>query len=329
MLGVMEMYEVGRLQISDRLSKHLPETSGSNKGNLVLSDIMTHHAVLLSWIPFYEETIGYSIYNKTYNTTCTEQYCVPVAKNMYMDAAHQEKMWQTIYNSPLPNVGEYKYSDLGYYLLKKILEEKYAHKPLNEYLENRYYKPLGLSTLCFKPTERFSTYSITPSENDTKWRKQVVHGHVHDMGAAMMGGVAGHAGLFSNANDLGVVMQMLLNGGLFEGKRLLSRKTIELMTSNHLPGNQDMVTLGSEGSFSEIRYKGVGFGLGFGVNIDLADTQNSGSVGSFNWGGAASTFFWVDPQEELICILMTQLMPSGYYPIRVQMQSMVYSAFID
>jgi hypothetical protein len=79
----------------------------------------------------------------------------------------------------------------------------------------------------------------------------------------------------------------------------------------------------------EIRYKGVGFGLGFGVNIDLADTQNSGSVGSFNWGGAASTFFWVDPQEELICILMTQLMPSGYYPIRVQMQSMVYSAFID
>ena len=101
------------------------------------------------------------------------------------------------------------------------------------------------------------------------------------------------------------------------------------MTSNHLPGNQDMVTMGSEGSFSEIRYKGVGFGLGFGVNIDLADTQNSGSVGSFNWGGAASTFFWVDPQEELICILMTQLMPSGYYPIRVQMQSMVYSAFID
>ena len=101
------------------------------------------------------------------------------------------------------------------------------------------------------------------------------------------------------------------------------------MTLNHLPENKDMISFGSEGSFSEVRYKGVGFGLGVGVNIDVPETQNSGSIGSFNWGGAASTFFWIDPKEDLICIMMTQLMPSGYYPIRVQMQSMVYGSFID
>ena len=84
------------------------------------------------------------------------------------------------------------------------------------------------------------------------------------------------------------------------------------MTSNHLPENQDMVTMGSEGSFSEIRYKGVGFGLGFGVNIDLADTQNSGSIGSYNWGGAASTFFWIDPENKHLGVFVTNHSPPQY-----------------
>jgi hypothetical protein len=140
---------------------------------------------------------------------------------------------------------------------------------------------------------------------------------------------SGGGGLVSTSSDYHNFCFMLLNGGKFKNNRILSRKTIELMTLNHLPENKDMISFGSEGSFSEVRYKGVGFGLGFGVNIDVPETQNSGSIGSFNWGGAASTFFWIDPKEDLICIMMTQLMPSGYYPIRVQMQSMVYGSFID
>ena len=317
MLGIMEMYEVGRLQLSDHLQKHLPETNNSNKKNLVLSDIMVHEAGLRSWIPFYEPTMAYSIYNKTYNSTCNEQFSVPVAKNMYMDGNYQQTIWQTIYESPLPNVGEYKYSDLGYYLFKKILEEKYAHKPLNEYLEERYYKPLGLSTLCFKPTERFSTYSIIPSENDTKWRKQVVHGYVHDMGAAMMGGVAGHAGVFSNANDLAVVMQMLLNGGQYGGRYYFSENTIKKFTSYQKKSSRR--GLGFDKPEPNPRYKNP--------------TSDFASSETFGHTGFTGTCTWVDPKHDLVYVFLSnRTYPSmkNYKLIkqntRTKIQDVIYKA---
>ena len=201
---------------------------------------------------------------------------------------------------------------------------------LDEYFKKYIFKPLQMDdTGFYVPKNKISRFAACYERTPTEYLKLQDSGSKKSSYSKMPLHLSGGGGLVSTSEDYYNFSQMLLNGGTFKGKRILSRKTIELMTTNHLPGNQDMVTMGSEGSFSEIRYKGVGFGLGFGVNIDLADTQNSGSVGSFNWGGAASTFFWVDPEEELICILMTQLMPSGYYPIRVQMQSMVYSSFTD
>ena len=119
---------------------------------------------------------------------------------------------------------------------------------------------------------------------------------------------------------------MLINGGSLDGVQIVSPKTIELMTMNHLPDGKDLPAL-SRSLFSEVAYNGVGFGLGFAVTMDPAKTMIPGSVGEFSWGGAASTSFWIDPKEELITIFMTQLIPSSTYPIRRELRTLVYSAF--
>jgi CubicO group peptidase (beta-lactamase class C family) len=119
---------------------------------------------------------------------------------------------------------------------------------------------------------------------------------------------------------------MVLNGGSLDGVQIVSPKTIELMTMNHLPGGKDLPAL-SRSLFSEVAYNGVGFGLGFSVTMDPAKTMIPGTVGEHSWGGAASTSFWIDPKEQLIAIFMTQLIPSSFYPIRRELRTMVYSAF--
>ena len=139
----------------------------------------------------------------------------------------------------------------------------------------------------------------------------------------------GGSGLISTSLDYFKFLQMLLNGGIYNGKRILSRKTIELMTMNHLPNNKNMSDMGSTGSFSEVRYQGTGYGLSMAVTTDPAASQSPLSVGSFNWGGMASTYFWVDPKEELLAIFMTQFIPSDAFPLRPQMQTMVYGSFLD
>jgi CubicO group peptidase (beta-lactamase class C family) len=121
---------------------------------------------------------------------------------------------------------------------------------------------------------------------------------------------------------------MLIGGGAVGGTRLLSRKTIALMTANHLPGGKDLTEL-SRSLFSEATNAGIGFGLGFAVNLDPARVLLPGSVGEFYWGGAASTAFWVDPAEDLIVVFLTQLIPSSTWPIRRELRTLVYSAFDD
>jgi CubicO group peptidase (beta-lactamase class C family) len=140
--------------------------------------------------------------------------------------------------------------------------------------------------------------------------------------------LSGGGGLVSTIGDYYRFCQMLLNGGELEGVRLLSPKTIEFMTMNHLPGNQTLKDMG-DSLFSETRFDGSGFGLGFSVVIDPVETMAPGSAGSYSWGGMASTYFWIDPVEDLIGIFMTQLMPSDSYPIRPQLQQLTYAAMTE
>lgn len=121
---------------------------------------------------------------------------------------------------------------------------------------------------------------------------------------------------------------MMINGGSLDGTQILSPKTVELMTRNHLPDNQDLPSL-SRSLFSEVAYNGIGFGLGFSVNMDPVKTMIPGSVGEYSWGGAASTTFWIDPKEDLIAIFMTQVLPSSFYPVRREFRTLVYSSFVS
>ena len=140
--------------------------------------------------------------------------------------------------------------------------------------------------------------------------------------------ISGGGGLVSTAQDYLRFCQMVLNGGALDGRRYVSPKTVQLMGANHLPGGKDLTAL-SRSLFSEAAYAGLGFGLGFSTTIDPAATLIPASQGDLSWGGAASTFFWIDPAEDLIAILMTQLLPSSAYPIRRQLRTLVYSAFTE
>ena len=336
-VALMQLFEQGLFQLADPVAKFLPEfrdpkvfVSGSYphfmtrpaERDISIRDLLTHTAGL---------TYGFH-YRTNIDHAYRKVWSGPRGENtdFSFPPLDLENFSKSIASLPL----EFDPGDKWNYSVATDicgrLVEVLSGMTLDAYFAKNIFKPLKMKDTGFyvpkNKINRFaSCYERTPKE----------YLRLQDAGSKASGyssmplHLSGGGGLVSTTEDYYNFCQMLLNGGSFGGKRLLSRKTIELMTSNHLPENQDMVTMGSEGSFSEIRYKGVGFGLGFGVNIDLADTQNSGSIGSYNWGGAASTFFWIDPKEELICILMTQLMPSGYYPIRVQMQSMVYSSFTD
>jgi CubicO group peptidase (beta-lactamase class C family) len=214
-------------------------------------------------------------------------------------------------------------TDVVGYLVELISGQRF-----DEFLRNRIFEPLGMSETGFSvpkaAIDRFAAnYRRTPNnrlalEDDPETSRYLSEQTFF----------SGGGGLVSTVADYARFCQMLLNRGQYNGARLIGRKTLELMTQNHLPEGKDLAELAS-GSFSETVNDGVGFGLGFAVALDLAKRQGHGSVGEYYWGGAASTAFWVDPSEDLFVIFLTQIMPSTAYNFRGQLRSLVYSAIID
>ncbi|HEX4181005.1 MAG TPA: serine hydrolase domain-containing protein [Caulobacteraceae bacterium] len=211
-------------------------------------------------------------------------------------------------------------TDILGYLIGKI-----SGQPFEKFLHERLIKPLGMfDTDFFVPKNKAdrltACYSLSP-------KGVVLQDDPADspyLTAPSL--VSGGGGLVSTATDYLKFCQMILNGGEAGGTQLLSPKTIQLMGANHLPGGADLTTL-SRSLFSEAAYAGLGFGLGFSTTIDPAATLIPATAGDLSWGGAASTFFWIDPKEQLAAILMTQLLPSSAYPIRRELRTLVYSAF--
>jgi CubicO group peptidase (beta-lactamase class C family) len=209
------------------------------------------------------------------------------------------------------------------------LVEVISGKAFDVFLKEELFEPLGMRDTAFwvppEKLERFATnYSRGPDKalriedapETSPYAKPATY-------------LSGGGGLVSTAADYLRFCQMLLGGGELDGARILGRKTIELMTQNHLPGGQDIAALNVGGQFSQVSYEGVGFGLGFSVTLDPARAQVVGSVGEYAWGGAASTAFWIDPAEDLIVIFMTQFMPSGTFDFRGQLKSIIYPALSD
>lgn len=209
------------------------------------------------------------------------------------------------------------------------LVEVLSGQALDKFFQTRIFEPLGMTDTFFRVPQdkahRLATcYERDPATKEIK---------VQDAGATSVylndrAFLSGGGGLVSSLGDYHRFCRMLLNGGELDGHRLLSPTTVDFMTQNHLPEGRTMAEMGDE-SFSEARMDGSGFGLGFSVVLNPVDTYAPGSEGSYSWGGAASTYFWIDPAEELIGILLTQIMPSAAYPIRPQFQQLVYAAITE
>ena len=291
-LAIMKLYDEGKIDIKKKLGDYLPWVRGSNKEHLLIEDLLLHQAGLVAFIPFYKETInpdGIPLL-RYYSPGACDDYDIRVAENLFMRKDWRDSMYQRILQSPLGVHGKYIYSDNDFIFLGKVVEA-ISGLPLDQYVQKEFYSPLDLSATAFKPREHFSISRVAPTANEKKFRQQQIRGDVHDPGAAMFGGVAGHAGLFSNAYDMAVIMQMLLNGGTINGKKYLNPATIELFTAYHSANSR----------------RGYGFDKPERDNITRPQAYPCllASPLTFGHTGFTGTCVWVDPAYKLVFVFLS------------------------
>jgi beta-N-acetylhexosaminidase len=319
--SLMYFYERNYFKLEEPLSKYLPGLDTTNKKDINFYDILSHQACLTPWIPFFKKTIvSDSIRGKIYAPAPDSIHTILVSDNLYMDSHWLDSVWYDIFTSKLLNGKNYRYSDLGMIMIGKLLEQ-WAGKPLDLFVSNQFYKPLGAWSLGYNPSLYFNKDMIVPTENDKFFRQNLVHGYVHDQAASLMGGVAGHAGLFSNANDLAKVLQIYLNGGQYAGKQFFEPETIKWFTSPHNDTAKNRRALGFDRPIPAI---------GKGPACDSA------SYLSFGHGGFTGTIIWADPEYNLSYVFLS----NRVYPeaennkiismdIRTNIQQVFYDAIIS
>jgi len=290
-IAVMRLQDEGMIDIDLKLQDYLPFLKNTNKGPIIIREMMAHQARLKPWIPFYKYTLKDGKPDTAlYRDKISGDISVRVAENLYIQKDYKNVIYDSIITSRLLGSNSYKYSDLGFYLLPEIIESL-VNKPFKDYSENKFYKPLGLSTTGFLPREHFSLDRIVPTEDDKVFRMQLVHGDVHDPGAAMMGGVSGHAGLFSDANDLGILAQMLIQGGNYGGVQYLKPETIADYTRQQFPLNDNR--------------RGVGFDKPLPEYTDEGPCCKSASLQSYGHSGFTGTYIWIDPANGLTFVFLS------------------------
>ncbi len=289
--SIMRLYDKGLLEMDQSLSAYLPWLEGTNKEAITLRELMAHQGRLAPWIPFYLETMENGEYlDGIYNSIPTKEFPVRVAKDLFLGKHYRDTIFDRITASDLLENNEYVYSDLGFILLAEIIEEV-AGQRIDLFADNFLYRPMGLSTTGFTPADRFDPGRIIPAMNDTLWRRQVVHGHVHDQTAAMLGGVSGHAGLFSNAADLAVLMHVFLNEGRYGGQQFFDQNTINEFTRLQFPDNDNR--------------RGLGFDKPLPDKTENGPSAISASHLSFGHSGFTGTLAWADPVENLVYVFLS------------------------
>lgn len=292
-VAVMKLYEEGKLSLDKTLGDYLPWTRGSDKANLLIRDILLHQAGLNPYISFYRETVDPLTGKPSpllYSDSLKEHFTVPVARNLYLRQDWNDTMLQRIVKSPLGPKGKYVYSDNDFILLGKIVETL-TGMPLSKYVQQSFYTPLGMNSTTFNAWERYGVERVVPTEQEKYFRRQLLRAYVHDEGASMFGGVSGHAGLFSNAYDLSLLYQMLLNGGSLSGQQFLKKETVELFT----------------GYNSNISRRGLGFDKPEKDNATRNDPYPSAlaSPKTFGHTGFTGTCVWADPANDLVYIFLS------------------------
>lgn len=319
-LAAMHLYEHKLLDVDSKISKYLPELKGTDKEDITIKELMSHQAGLTAWIPFYKNTIlsNGALDTNLYSKCATHTYPIPVADSLFVHQCIADTMFKIIDQSRVENRGKVKYSDLGFLYMQQVIE-KITNKPLDKLTDSLFYRPLGLATMTYNPRHKTPLNKIIPTENDTYFRRQLIHGYVHDPAAALLGGVAGHAGLFSNANDLAILMQMLANNGVYGGKRFFTPATIKLFTT----------------SVSETNRRGLGWDKPALDPKHGSPASKYASPLSFGHTGFTGTCVWADPTKDLVYIFLS----NRVYPtadntklakmnIRTDIHDVIYEAIV-
>lgn len=321
-LATMKLTEDKMLDPDRKLSQYYPKLQHTSKSNVIIRDILAHQAKFQAYIPFWKSTMKNGKLNpELFGAHFSVNYPNRVANGIYLETDYPERIIDSIIKAPLLSKTAYKYSDLGFILLGKAIEE-ISQQPLNSYLSRNFYDKLGLTTTGYHPLETYDINRLVPTENDLVFRNQILQGDVHDQTAALLGGVAGHAGLFSDALDVAVIMQMLLNEGVYGGDTLLDANVIKDFTR---------VQFGSENN-----RRGAGFDKPPLIKGESSPTCASASARSFGHSGFTGTYTWADPEKGLVYVFLSnRVYPSAEnnkitdMNIRTRIQQAIYDAIVE
>ena len=287
---IMELVDNGTINLNTKISELSPDYIGSNKEDITLKQMLSHYAGIKSWIPFYINTLD-SLKQpdvKYYSKNKSKKFSIQVANGLYVRNDIKDSIYLQIMESELYPKLNYKYSDLPYYILKEYLED-YYDKPMQNLVQQHFYKTLGANNTSYLPLEKFPLDRIPPTEEDDYFRMQKIQGFVNDQGAAILGGVSGHAGLFSNANDIAKIMQMYLWKGSYGSITYLKPETLDL--------------------FNTCNYCDVDVRRGVGFDKpqleDVGPTCGCVSMDSFGHSGFTGTFTWADPEEDIVYVFLS------------------------
>jgi CubicO group peptidase (beta-lactamase class C family) len=318
--AVMKMEEEGKIALNTTFQELIPLFADSELKNVTVLKALSHYGRLPAWIAFYLDTLNKKRKPSAeyYRNSPSDGFSIKVTDRMYLSDAYNDSIYNRIGRQELKS-NRYRYSDVAYYVLKKYIEDTYNSR-LDRLMNDFLYKRIGATSTTYNPREKFPLNKIVPTEIDNYYRYQTIQGYVHDMGAAMQGGVGGHAGLFSNANDVAKIMQMYLQGGVYGGERFLHDRTVEKFNKCYF-------------CHKEVR-RGVGFDKP--QLKDKGPTCGCVSRKSFGHSGFTGTYTWADPEEELVYVFLSNrtypsatnrlLVKSG---LRTRIQQAIYDSLIN
>ncbi|MBC5992320.1 glycoside hydrolase family 3 N-terminal domain-containing protein [Pontibacter cellulosilyticus] len=292
MAAFMKLKGEGRFDVDNKLGSYLPMVQGTDLQNLKYRDILTHQARLFAWIPFWKETVKKSGKFKwrTFKDEPSKRFPIKVADNLYMHRKYHKKIYKAILEKPLNEKPGYVYSDLSF-ILAPLVIQNITNEDFQKYLDENFYEPLGATTLTFNPYLHYPLSRIVPTEFDPHFRKSLMHGTVNDEGAAMLGGVSGHAGLFGNANDVAKLMQMYLNDGEYGYRRYIADDVVEEFSKCQFcdQGN----------------YRALGFDRPAKPGEQNSNAAPSAPKESFGHSGFTGTYTWIDPVNNLVYVFLS------------------------
>jgi CubicO group peptidase (beta-lactamase class C family) len=345
---LMHLYDVGRLDLNKSIGDYLSSMKSTSKADLKIYELLTHKAGLKANVPTFldaidRQVITGNLYSKTISPTHTLQiddrlylnsqaklrsdlfqsgsdslFSIEVAKGVFMNHHYLDSIWTIIQDSPLDKLKAYKYSDMGLVIMQRILEQ-IEQRTIDRLCDSILFRPMGIGGMAYRPLNLFAPSQIVPTENDQVFRKQLLRGYVHDPGAAMMGGVAGHAGLFATVDEVAKMMQMYLNKGSYGGNQFFKPQTVDRFISQ----------------YNSTTRRGLGFDKPETDPVKISPVCENASPLSFGHTGFTGTIAWADPESGLIFVFLSnRVHPDGWNRklistnVRNKAMTMAYEAII-